>query len=117
MAGIWVKKINNSHPELREAQAVDEVAMLVDSPGKLSETPDLTEIEQTAYESSINYFKAMFKMKSRLPQVDVKTIYTSSNTNQSEPETLPPSVIPGLTEAAVLLNNQWDESTLPDCLT
>ena len=94
--------MNNSHPELREAQAVDEVAMLANFPGEPSETPDFTELAQTAYESFINYFKAMFKMKSQLPQVDVKTIYTASNTNQSEPETLPPSVIPGLTEAAVL---------------
>ena len=73
-AGIWVKKINNSHPELREAQAVDEVAMLVDSPGELSETPDFTEIAQTAYESFINYFKATFKMKSQLPQVDANDL-------------------------------------------
>ena len=108
-----MKKINNSYPELKGANAVEEVAMLANFPGETSETPDFTDLAQKAYESFINYFKAIFKMKSQLPQVDVKTIYAASNTNQSEPETLPPSVIPGLTEAAVLPNNQWDESTPP----
>ena len=97
-----MKQINNSYPEMREANAIEEVAMLANFPGETSETPDFADLAQKAYESFINYFKAMFKMKSQLPKVDVKTIYAASNTNQSEPETLPPSVIPGLTEAAVL---------------
>ena len=74
MAGIWVKKMNNSHPELREAQAVDEVAMLANFPSEPLETPDFTELAQTAYESFINYFKATFKMKSQLPQVDANDL-------------------------------------------
>ena len=76
-AGIWMKKINNSYPELKGANAVEEVAMLANFPGETSETPDFTDLAQKAYESFINYFKAMFTMKSQLPQVDVKTIYAA----------------------------------------
>ena len=47
-AGIWVKKMNKSHPELREAQAVDEVAMLANFPAEPSETPDFTKLPPTA---------------------------------------------------------------------
>ena len=107
-----MKKINDSHPELKNAQATDEVAMLAGLPGELSETPDFTEIAQTAYESFINYCKAMFTMKSQLPPIDGRTIYTASNTNQREPETIPPSIIPGLNEATILINHQQSSKVL-----
>ena len=53
-AGIWMKKINNSYPELKLANAVEEVAMLANFPGETSETPDFTDLAQKAFESFIN---------------------------------------------------------------
>ena len=53
------------------------------------------------------------------PQINAKTIYTACQ--EKHPEVLPylpPSVIPGLDQATILINNQlWEESKLPDCVT
>ena len=46
-------KVNDSHPELRNAHATDEVAMLAVFSGELSEIPDFSAIAQTAYDSII----------------------------------------------------------------
>ena len=48
-----MKKVNDSHPELKNANATNEVAMLAGLPGELSEIPDFSAIAQTAYESII----------------------------------------------------------------
>ena len=112
-----MKKVNHSYKEMREANAVEEVAMLANSPGEASENPDFTNLAQVAFESFITAAKAIFQMKSQLPQVDIKTIYTASTPDQSEPEVLS-SVTSGHNKATVLLNSQlWNESVLPDCVT
>ena len=110
-------KVNDSHPELRNAHATDEVAMLAGLPGEHSDTPAFSEAAQQLNESIMNYCKAMSAMKSQLSPINGRTIYTTSDTNNTNPETIPLSIVPGLNEATILLNQQRDESDLPECVT
>ena len=116
-SGIWMKKINESHPELKNAHASNEVAMLAGLPGEHSDTPAFSEAAQQLNESIMNYCKAMSAMKSQLSPINGRTIYTTSDTNNTNPETIPLSIVPGLNEATILLNQQRDESDLPECVT
>ena len=120
-AAEWMNRVNSTHKELSNAKAVAEVAMLANPHDEVSEDPDFTNLAQVALESFITAARAIFQMKSQLPHVNVKTIYTAPPPDQHKSGALshlPPSVISGLDQATVLINSQlWTESSLPDCVT
>ena len=62
---------------MSDANAIAEVAMLINSPDEVSEDPDFTALAQVTLDSFVTAAKAMIQMKPQLPQVNVKTICTA----------------------------------------